>query len=76
MQCGLKGQLMFECTVVVFYEICKSTDHAMSQCSILKQPKLVAQLVGQAVDALACFDIPHAPIQPTKKILEWLWFLL
>ena len=58
---------MFECTVVVFYEICKSTNHAMSQCSVLKQPKPVAQLVGHATNALASFHIPHAPIQPSKK---------
>jgi len=66
-RCGIKGHLMFDYTVVVFCEICKSTDHAMSQCSVLKQPKPVAQLVGQAADALASFYIPHAPIQPTKK---------
>jgi hypothetical protein len=45
-RCGIKGHLMFECTSVVFCEICKSTDHAMSRCSILKQPKPVAHLVG------------------------------
>jgi len=66
-QCGVKGHLMFECTVIVFCEICKSTDHAIIRCPILKQPKPVAQLVGQAADALAGYHIPHAPIQPTKK---------
>jgi hypothetical protein len=45
-RCGVKGHLMFECTVTVFCEIYKSTDHAMSRCSVLKQPKPVAQLVG------------------------------
>jgi hypothetical protein len=39
----------------------------MSRCSILKQPKPVAHLVGQAADALASFYIPHAPIRPTKR---------
>jgi hypothetical protein len=39
----------------------------MSRCPILKQPKPVAQLVGQAADALAGYHILHAPIQPTKK---------
>ena len=58
---------MFECTAVVFCEICKSTDHAMSRCPILKQPKPVVQLIGQAADPLASFYIPHAHIQPTKK---------
>jgi ribosomal protein L37E len=71
-RCGVKGHLMFECTVTVFCEICRSTDHDMSWCLILKQPKVVAQLVGQATDALAGFHIPHAPIQPTKRDLEWL----
>jgi len=65
--CGVKGHLMFECTATVFCEICKSSDHAMSRCPILKQPKPVAQLVGQAADALAGFLIPHARIQPTKR---------
>ena len=58
---------MFECTIIVFCEICKSTDHAMCRCPILKQPKPIAQLVGQAVDALVGFHIPHGPIQQTKK---------
>ena len=58
---------MFECTAVVFCEICKNTDHAMSRCPVLKQPKPLAQLVGQAGDALASFYIPHAPFQPSKK---------
>jgi hypothetical protein len=61
-RCGVKGHLMFECTATVFCEICRSTDHAMTRCPILKQPKPVAQLVGQAADALAGFHIPHAPI--------------
>ena len=61
-RCGVKGHLMFECTAIVFCEICRSTDHAMSRCPILKQPKPVAQLVGQAADALAGFHILHAPI--------------
>ena len=39
----------------------------MSRCPVLKQLKPVAQLVGQAADALAGYHIPHAPIQPTKK---------
>ena len=65
--CGVKGHLMFECTAIVFYEICKSTNHAMIRYPILKQPKPVAQLVGQAADELAGYHIPHAPIQPTKK---------
>jgi hypothetical protein len=58
---------MSECTTIVFYEICKSVDHALTRSPILKQPKSVAQLVGQATDALAGYYIPHAPIQPTKK---------
>ena len=58
---------LIECTVIVFCEICKSTDHAMCRCPILKQLKPMAQLVGQAVDALAGFHIPHPPIQPTKR---------
>jgi hypothetical protein len=29
--------------------------------------KPIAQLVGQAADALACYHIPHALMQPTKK---------
>ena len=58
---------MFERTVTCFCEMCKSTDHAMSRCPIVKQPKPVAQLVGQAANALAGFHIPHAPIQPTKR---------
>jgi len=66
-RCGIKGHLMFECTVVVFCEICKSTDHAMIRCPILKQPKPVVQLVGQAADPLASFYISHTPIQPAKK---------
>ena len=45
-RCGVKGHLMFERTVTVFCEICKSTNHAMTRCPILKQPKPVAQLVG------------------------------
>jgi len=65
--CGVKGHLMFECTTVVYCENCKSTDHAMIRCPILKQPKPVVQLVGQAADPLASFYIPHAPIQPAKK---------
>jgi hypothetical protein len=32
-----------------------------------KQPKPIAQVVGQAADALAGYFIPHAPIQPTKR---------
>jgi hypothetical protein len=66
-RCGVKGHLMYECTVMVFCEICKSSDHAMSRCPILKQPKPVALMVGQAADALAGYHIPHAPIQPTKR---------
>jgi hypothetical protein len=58
---------MSECTAVVYCEICKSTDHASIRCPILKQPKPVAHLVGQAADPLASFYIPHAPIQPAKK---------
>ena len=61
-RCGVKGHLMFECTVTCFCEICMSTDYAMSRCPIVKQPKPVAQLVGQAANALAGFHIPHAPI--------------
>ena len=60
--CGVKGHLMFECTMTCFCEICMSTDYAMSRCPIVKQPKPVAQLVGQAANALAGFHIPHAPI--------------
>jgi hypothetical protein len=45
-QCGVKGHLMFECTATVFCEICRSTDHAMVRCPVLKQPKPVVQLVG------------------------------
>ena len=45
-RCGVKGHLMFECTVTCFCEICMSTDYAMSRCPVVKQPKLVAQLVG------------------------------
>ena len=63
----MKGHLMFECTMTCFCEICMSTDYAMSRCPIVKQPKPVAQLVGQAANALAGFHIPHAPIQPTKR---------
>ena len=66
-RCGVKGHLMFDCTASVFCDICRSTEHAMSRCPILKQPKPVAQLVGQAADALASFHIPHPPIQPTKR---------
>lgn len=66
-RCGVKGHLMCECTTPVYCVICKSSDHAMSRCPILKQPKPVAQLVGQAEDALAGFHIQHAPIQPTKR---------
>ena len=66
-RCGVKGHLLFECTAIVFCDICRSSDHAMSRCPVLKQPKPVAQLVGQAADALAGFHIPHAPIQPTKR---------
>jgi hypothetical protein len=58
---------MFKCTAVVFCEICKSIDHAMIVCPILKQPKPVVQLVDQDADPLASFYIPHTPIQPTKK---------
>jgi len=29
-RCGVKGHLMSECTVTVFCEICKSTDHTSS----------------------------------------------
>jgi hypothetical protein len=61
-RCGVKGHLMCECTATVYCEICKSSDHAMSQCPILKQLKPVAHLVGQAADTLAGFHIPHAPI--------------
>ena len=61
-RCGVKGHLMFECTATVFCEICRSSDHAISRCPILKQPKPVAHLVGEAADALAGFHIPHAPI--------------
>jgi hypothetical protein len=66
-RCGVKGHLMNECTVIVYCHICKSTDHAMCRCPIPKQPKPVAQLVGQAADVLAGFHIPFGPIQPTKK---------
>jgi hypothetical protein len=66
-RCGVKGHLMFECTVTVFCEICRSNDHAICRCPVLKQLKPVVQLVGQAADALAGFHIPHAPIQPAKK---------
>jgi hypothetical protein len=66
-RCGVKGHLMFECTAIVFCEICRSNDHAMVWCPVLKQPKPVVQLIGQAADALAGFYIPHAPIQPAKK---------
>jgi hypothetical protein len=65
-RCG-EGHLMYECTATVFCEICRSTDHAMVRCPVLKQPKPVVQLVGQADDVLAGYHIPHAPIQPTKK---------
>ena len=58
---------MFDCTASVFCDICRNTEHAMSRCPILKQPKLVVHLVGQAADALAGFHIPHPPIQPTKR---------
>jgi hypothetical protein len=66
-RCGVKGHLMSECTAIVFCEICKSTDHALSRCLIPKQPKPIAQLIGQAADALAGVYIPHAPIQSTKR---------
>jgi hypothetical protein len=39
----------------------------MVRCLVLKQPKPLVLLVGQATDALAGFHIPHASIQPTKK---------
>ena len=39
----------------------------MIHCPILKQPKPVVQLVGQAADPLASFYISHTPIQPAKK---------
>jgi hypothetical protein len=61
-RCGVKGHLMSECTMTVFCEICKGNDHALSRCPIPKQPKPVAQLIGQAADALVGFHIPHAPI--------------
>jgi hypothetical protein len=61
-RCGVKGHLMYECTAIVLCEICRSSDHAMSRCPILKQLKPVAQLIGQAADTLAGFHIPHAPI--------------
>ena len=41
-RCGVMGHLMFECTAMVFCEICRSSNHAMSRCLILKQPKPVA----------------------------------
>jgi uncharacterized protein with beta-barrel porin domain len=41
-RCGVKGHLMSECTATVFCEICRSSDHAMSRCPILMQPKPVA----------------------------------
>jgi hypothetical protein len=63
----VKGHLMFECMATVFCEICRSNDHAMCRCPVLKQPKPVVQLVGQAADALASYHIPHALIQPAKK---------
>jgi hypothetical protein len=66
-RCGVKSHFMSECTTTVFCEICKSTDHALSRCPIPKLPKPVAQLIGQASDALAGFHIPHAPIKPTKR---------
>ena len=72
-RCGVKGHLMFECTVVVYCEICKSTDHAMIRCPILKQPKPVVQLVGQAANPLTSFYIPHARLfSQLRKTLDWL----
>jgi hypothetical protein len=45
-RCVVKGHLISECTVTVFCEICRSNDHAMCRCPVLKQPKPVVQLVG------------------------------
>ncbi|CAO2039036.1 unnamed protein product [Urochloa humidicola] len=66
-RCGLKGHILFDCTTEVYCDICRNNEHALSRCPITRQPKPVVQLVGQAVDALAAFHIPHAPIQPTKR---------
>ncbi|CAN6182021.1 unnamed protein product [Urochloa humidicola] len=66
-RCGLKGHLLFECSTEVYCDICRNGEHALSRCPVTRQPKPVVQLVGHAVDALAAFHIPHAPIQPVKK---------
>jgi hypothetical protein len=66
-RCGVKGHLMYECTAIVFCEICRSSDHAMVRCPVLKQPKPIVQLVGQAADTLAGYYFPYASIQPAKK---------
>ncbi|CAN6324132.1 unnamed protein product [Urochloa humidicola] len=66
-RCGLKGHLLFECTTEVYCDICRNNEHALCRCPVTRQPKPVVQLIGQAVDALAAFHIPHAPIPPTKR---------
>ncbi|CAN6321370.1 unnamed protein product [Urochloa humidicola] len=66
-RCGLKGHLLFDCTTEVYCDICRNSEHALCRCPVARQPKPVVQLVGQAVDALAAFHIPHAPIQPVKR---------
>ncbi|CAL4969475.1 unnamed protein product [Urochloa decumbens] len=54
-------------STALYCDICRNNEHALCRCPVTRQPKPVVQLVGQAVDALATFHIPHAPIQPTKK---------
>jgi hypothetical protein len=69
-RCGAKGHLMSECTALVFCEICRSSDHAMCRCPVLKQPKPVAHLVGQAADALAGFFYPTCTNSTDKEGFE------
>jgi ribosomal protein L37E len=71
-RCGVKAHLMYECTVTVFCEICRSTDHAMSRCPILKQPKPIASWVVRLLMHLLVFIFRMHQSNQQREILEWL----
>jgi hypothetical protein len=71
-RCGVKAHLMYECTVTVFCEICRSTDHAMSRCPILKQPKPIASWLVRLLMHLLVFIFRMHQSNQQREILEWL----
>lgn len=66
-RCYKPGHGKLDCVAQLLCNICESTEHHTSKCSILKQPRTLAHPCGYDVPGLGFYHIPHAPVNPGRS---------